>query len=206
MPKFSILNTQAQPVGEIDLADAVFAAEMKPYLHWEIVRNQLAGRRAGTHSVKTRANVSGTTKKALKQKGSGGARHGSTKAPIYVGGGVAHGPHPRNYSYTVPKKVRAAALRSALTTRASAGDLLVIDAFGFQKPQTKEASLMLNRLGANKALIVTADEHANLHLSVRNLKTSKYIRAEGVNVFDVLKYDKLILTVDAAKALETRLA
>ena len=206
MPKFSILNTQANAVGEIELSDAVFAAEIKPYLHWEIVRNQLSGRRAGTHSVKTRTTVSGTTKKALKQKGSGGARHGSKKAPIYVGGGVAHGPHPRNYSYTVPKKVRAAALRSALTTRASTGDLVVIDQFAFTAPKTKEALAILSRLGANKALVVTADEHANLHLSIRNMKTSKYIRAEGVNVFDVLKYDKLILTVDAAKALETRLA
>ena len=206
MPKFSILNTQAQPVGEIELADAVFAAEVKPYLHWEIVRNQLATRRAGTHSVKTRATVSGTTKKALKQKGSGGSRHGSTKAPIYVGGGVAHGPHPRNYAYTVPKKVRQAALRSAISTRAAGGDLLVIDQFNFAKPQTKEASAILGRLGAGKALIVTADEQANLHLSVRNLQFAKYIRAEGVNVYDVLKYDKLVLTVDAAKALETRLA
>lgn len=206
MPKFAILNTQAKPVGEIELADAVFAAEMKPHLHWEIVRNQLAGRRAGTHSVKTRMTVHGTTKKALKQKGSGGSRHGSKKAPIYRGGGVAHGPHPRNYSYTVPKKVRAAALRSAITTRASAGDLVVIDQFAFAAPKTKEALAILGRLGTAKALVVTADEQSNLHLSIRNLKTSKYIRAEGVNVFDVLKYDKLILTVDAAKALETRLA
>lgn len=206
MPKFSILNTQAQPVGEIELADAVFAAEVKPYLHWEIVRNQLASRRAGTHSVKTRATVSGTSKKALKQKGSGGARHGSTKAPIYVGGGVAHGPHPRNYAYTVPKKVRQAALRSALSTRAASGDLLVIDQFNFAQPKTKEAFAILGRLGAGKALIVTADEQKNLHLSVQNLQYAKYIRAEGVNVYDVLKYDKLVLTVDAAKALETRLA
>ena len=205
MPKFSILNTQAQPVGEIDLADAVFDAEIKPHLHWEIVRNQLAGRRAGTHSVKTRMTVSGTSKKALKQKGSGGARHGSTKAPIYVGGGIAHGPHPRNYSYSVPKKVRRAALCSALTTRASGGDLVVIDQFAFASPKTKEAMAILGRLGAGKALIVTADEQTNLHLSIRNLKNAKYIRAEGVNVFDVLKYDKLVLTVDAAKALETRL-
>lgn len=205
MPKVNVLNTQAQTVGELELADEVFAAEVKPHLHWEVVKNQLANRRAGTHSTKTRMNVHGTTKKAVRQKGSGGARHGSRKSPIYVGGGVAHGPHPRDYSYTVPKKVRRAALCSALSLRLQQGELVVLDDFSLSAPKTKEVVGTLSRLGANKALVVTASENGNLHLSIRNLQHAKYIRAEGVNVYDVLKYDRLVLTVDAAKALVARL-
>jgi large subunit ribosomal protein L4 len=206
MPSVSIVNTQAQTVGEIELSDVVFGAEIKPHLHWEVVKNQLANRRAGTHSTKTRANVHGTTKKLGRQKGGGGARHGSKKSPIFVGGGTAHGPHPRDYSYTVPKKVRRAALCSALSLRLKQGELVVVDQFAMSTPKTKEAVAILGRLGANKSLVVTATEQGALHLSIRNLPTHKYIRAEGVNVYDVLKYDKLVLTVDAAKALEERLA
>lgn len=205
MAKVNVLNADAQTVGEIDLNDDVFAVEVKPHLHWEVVRNQLANRRAGTHATKTRTTVSGTTKKALRQKGSGGARHGSKKAPIFVGGGIAHGPQPRDYSYTVPKQVRRAALCSALSTRAQSGDLLIVDKLPFDAPKTKRAAGILSKLGANKALVVTDVEEQNLHLSVRNLPKAKYIRAEGVNVFDVLKYDKLILTLDAVRALEARL-
>ena len=150
-------------------------------------------------------NVHGTTKKAVRQKGSGGARHGSRKSPIFVGGGVAHGPHPRDYSYTVPKKVRRAALCSALSLRLQQGELVVLDDFSMSAPKTKEVAGTLTRLGATKALVVTAGENGNLHLSIRNLQHAKYIRAEGVNVYDVLKYDRLVLTVDAAKALVERL-
>ena len=205
MPTMNVLNTQAQAIGEIELADAVFAAEIKPHLHWEVVKGQLANRRAGTHSVKTRTTVHGTTKKTYKQKGSGNARHGSRKSPIFVHGGIAHGPHPRDYSYTIPKKVRRAALCSALSLRFTNGELMVLDAFAMAAPKTKEAAAVLGRLGAPNALIVTRDEETSLHKSIRNLPTAKYIRAEGVNVYDVLKYDRLILTVDAAKALEVRL-
>jgi large subunit ribosomal protein L4 len=205
MPKVNVLNEQAQSVGEIELADDVFAATIKPHLHWEVVRNQLANRRAGTHSTKTRTTVSGTTKKAVRQKGTGGARHGSRKSPVYVGGGVAHGPHPRDYSYVVPKQVRRAALCSAISTRFSGGDMLVIEDPSFEKARTSRAAKALNALGAHKALVVTGVENENLHLSVRNLRSAKYIRAEGLNVFDVLKYDKLVLTVEGARALEVRL-
>jgi large subunit ribosomal protein L4 len=206
MPKVNIVNTQAQTVGEIELADEIFAAEIKPHLHWEVVRNQLANRRAGTHSVKTRATVNGSTRKAYKQKGTGNARHGSSKSPIYVGGGIAHGPHPRDYSYVVPKKVRRSALRSVLSLRLSTGDLIVVDSWAPAGPKTKEAAATLTRFGSQKALVVTAAEVESLHKSIRNLQQAKYIRAEGVNVYDVLKYDKLVLTVDAAKALEERLS
>jgi large subunit ribosomal protein L4 len=205
MPKVNVVNTQAQTVGEIELNDTVFAAEVKPHLHWEVVKNQMANRRAGTHSTKTRATVHGTTKKVYRQKGTGNARHGSRKSPVFVHGGIAHGPHPRDYSYTVPKKVRRAALRSAISLRLAQGELVVVDQFAMNAPKTKEVAGALARLNANKALIVTAAEQSALHLSIRNLQSAKYIRAEGVNVYDVLKYDKLVLTVDAAKALEQRL-
>jgi len=205
MPTVTIVNTQGQSIGELSLSDAVFGAEVKPHLHWEVVKGQLANRRQGTHSTKTRTTVHGTTKKTYRQKGSGNARHGSRKSPIFVHGGVAHGPHPRDYSYTIPKKVRRAALCSALSTRAANGELVVVDAFAFERPRTKEAAATLVRLGAPNALVVTRGEEANLHRSIRNLPTAKYIRAEGVNVYDVLKYDRLVLTVEGAKALEERL-
>lgn len=203
--KLSVLNEQAQPVGEIEVSDDIFGAEIKPYLHWEVVKNQLAGRRAGTHDTKTRAEVAYSSKKVYKQKGTGNARHGSRKSPLFRKGGVAHGPHPRNYSYNVPKKVRRAALCSALSTRASLGELVVVETFGFEKARTQQAVKMLQALNAPKALVVTSTEHVNLHLSIRNLPTAKYIRAEGVNVYDVLKYDRLVLSVDAVRALEARL-
>lgn len=205
MANFKLYNQSAQEVGEIELADAVFGAEVKPYLHWEIVKMQRANARAGTHSTKTRGEVKGSTKKIYRQKGTGNARHGARKAPIFVGGGRAHGPKPRDYSYTVPKKVKAAALRSAISTRASAGDMIVLDGLSFDAPKTKQGAAVLAGLGANSALVVVPTEDKNVHKSIRNLHTVKYIRAEGVNVYDVLKYEKLVLTADAARALELRL-
>ena len=205
MPTVPILNTNAQSVGELELDEAVFGAEIKPHLHWEVVKYQLAKRRQGTHATKTRSHVRGSTKKIYRQKGTGNARHGARKAPIFRGGGVAHGPHPRDYSYTVPKKVRRAALCSALSTRAKGGDVIVLDTWSPAAPKTREAAATLRRLGADKALFVDATENKNLHLSIRNLPSAKYIRVEGVNVYDVLKYDKLVLTVDAAQALSERL-
>lgn len=205
MPTVKIHNTNGEVVGELELSDAVFGAEVKPHLHWEIVKAQLAARRQGTHATKTRSHVSGTTKKVYRQKGTGNARHGSRKAPTFVGGGVSHGPQPRSYAYKVPKKVRRAALCSALSTRFANGELMVVDGFSFEAPKTRVAARTLAKLGASNSLVVSATEDAALHLSVRNLPTVKYIRAEGVNVYDVLKYDRLVLTVDSARALEARL-
>ncbi len=205
MPSVQIHNANGEVVGELQLSDAVFGAEIKPHLHWEVVRAQLAARRQGTHAVKTRSTVSGATKKVYRQKGTGNARHGSSKSPTFVGGGVAHGPKPRSYAFHVPKQVRRAALCSALSTRAHNGELIVVDTFGFSQPKTSVARRALDRLGAPNALVVAHEENKALHLSLRNLPTVKYIRAEGVNVFDVLKYDRLVLTVDSVRALEVRL-
>lgn len=205
MPSVTILNIHGETVGELELGEAIFFAEIKPHLHWEVVRNQRANRRQGTHSTKTRGEVHGTTAKAYRQKGTGNARHGSRKAPIYSGGGIAHGPKPRDYSYKVPKKVRRAALCSALSTRASAGHLVVLDRWDPAAPKTREAAAVLAKLKVDNALVVAATQNDNLDLSLRNLPHIKYIRAEGVNVYDVLKHDKLVLTVDAARVLEQRL-
>ncbi len=206
MPTVKIINTNGQEQGELELADAIFGAEVKPHLHWEVVKAQLANRRQGTHSTRNRSAVKGSGMKIYRQKGTGRARHGDRKAPIFKGGGVAHGPQPRSYQQRVPKKVRRAALCSALTTRTAGGNLIVLDQWTMNAPKTGAAAKVLERLGTSKVLVVTGTENTNVHLSLRNIPDAKYIRAEGVNVYDVLKYDHLILTVDGAKALEARLS
>jgi len=206
MPTVDVINLAGSKVGSLELSDAVFGAEVKEHLYWEVVRAQLASRRAGTHQTLTRTTVSGTTKKVYRQKGTGNARHGSQKAPIMKGGGVAFGPHPRDYSYEPPKKVRRAALRSALSGRLAEGKLVVLDGFDVSEPKTKAVAGKLGGLGIGSALIVEASENQNLHLSVRNLPKVKYIRAEGVNVYDILKHESLVLTVESARALDERLA
>ena len=205
MPTVTVINTKNDQVGELELSERVFFGPVQSHLHWEVVRNQLANRRRGTHSTKGRSEIHGSTRKVYRQKGTGGARHGSRKANIYRGGGVAHGPKPRDYSYTVPKKVRRAALRSALSCRTGGGDMLLLEKWEPAKPRTKEAAQVLESLGVSNALVVVESDVHNLDLSLRNLPNIKYIRAGGLNVFDVLKHDKLVLTVDAAKALEQRL-
>ncbi len=205
MANVKVRNTSGEEVGELELGEEVFFAEIRPHLHWEVVRNQLANRRQGTHATKTRGQVIGTGAKAYRQKGTGRARHGNRKSNLFRGGGTAHGPHPRDYSYKVPKKVSRAALCSALSARATAGDLVVLDQWSPERPKTRDAAAVLNKLGLKNALIVAATQDDNLDLSLRNVRDVKYIRVEGVNVFDVLKHDKLVLTVDAARALEQRL-
>ncbi len=205
MTNVKVRNTKGEEVGELELGEAVFYAEIKPHLHWEVVRNQLANRRQGTHATKTRSQVKGTGAKAYRQKGTGNARHGNRKSNLFRGGGTAHGPHPRDYSYKVPKKVSRAALCSALSTRVGGGDLVVLDNWSPAQAKTRDAAAVLGKLGLDSALVVAATQNDNLDLSLRNLPNIKYIRVEGVNVFDVLKHDKLVLTVDAARALEQRL-
>lgn len=206
MPTVKIVNIDGKEQGELELSEAVFGAEIKPHLHWEVVKAQLANRRQGTHATKTRSMVRGSGAKIYRQKGTGRARHGDKKAPQFKGGGVSHGPQPRKYTLRVPAKVRAAALRSALSTRTLSSSIIVLDKWDMTAPKTGAAASVLKRLGANKVLVVTDGENTNVHLSLRNLPEAKYIRAEGVNVFDVLKYDQLILTVEGAKALEKRLS
>lgn len=195
-----VVNLQNDKVGQVEVSDAVFGAEVKPHLHWEMVRYQMAKRRAGTHATKTRANVAGSTRKLYKQKGTGRARHGAETAPIFVGGGVAHGPHPRDYTMRTPRKVRRGALVSVLSELARDGRLTVVDAWQLEAPRTKDARGALETLGAGKTVVVDAG-NANLQKSIRNLATAKYLQVEGVNVYDLLKFERLVITREAISQL-----
>ena len=205
MATIDVFNMKREKVGSIDLADEVFGAEVKEHLFYEVVKAQLASRRQGTASAKERSAVSGSSKKLYKQKGTGRARHGSIRAPIYVGGGRAHPPTPRDWSYRPPQQVRAAALRSALSKFAKEGNLVVVDRFELAEIKTKGLLAALTTLQSKKkALIVDGQSNENLRLSVRNSALHQYLPPEGVNVYDLLRHDTLVLSKDAAKALELR--
>ena len=202
--QIDLMNIEGKKVGNIELADAVFGTPVKEHLLWEVVKAQRAARRAGTHATKTREFVRGGGKKPYKQKGTGSARQGSSRAPQFVGGGRVFGPHPRDYSYTVPKKVRRAALASALSLRASEKKLVVLDKLPFDAPKTKQLAGILKALGATGAVVVDGKENVHLSKSARNLPKSKYLAPEGLNVYDILDHETLILTEGAVRAIEAR--
>jgi len=202
--QIDVVNIEGKKVGNLELADAVFGAEVKDYLLWELVKAQRAAKRAGTHSTKTRANVRGGGKKPYKQKGTGNARQGSSRAPNHVGGGKVFGPHPRSYEYTVPKKVKRAALASALSLRAKEKKVVVVDKFELGAPKTKEMAAILKTLGLAKALVVDEKGNVNLFKSVRNLPKAKVIAPEGLNVFDILNHSDLVIAAGALKNVEKR--
>ena len=205
MAKIDVFNMKREKVGSIDLADEVFAGEVKEHLFYEVVKAQLASRRQGTASAKERSAVSGSTKKLYKQKGTGRARHGSIRAPIYVGGGQAHPPRPRDWSYRPPQKVRTGALMSALSKFAKEGRLLVVDRFELAEIKTKGLLAALTTLKADKKVIVVdTNDNEKLRASIKNCKAHQYLPPEGVNVYDLLRHDTLILSKDAAKKLEER--
>jgi large subunit ribosomal protein L4 len=202
--QIDIVNIEGKKVGQADLADAVFGAKVKDYLLWEMVKAQTAARRAGTHDTKTRSEVRGGGKKPYKQKGTGNARQGSTRAPNHVGGGKVFGPHPRDYSYTVPKKVKRAALVSALSLRAKEKKLVIVDALAFEAPKTKRMAGILKAIGAESAVIVDGKGNLNLSKSTRNLPKSKYLAPEGLNVYDILNHPSLVIAAGAVKDIEAR--
>ena len=202
--QIDIVNIEGQKVGSLEVADAVFGAEVKEHLLWEVVKAQRAARRAGTHSTKTRANVRGGGKKPFKQKGTGNARQGSNRAPNHVGGGKVFGPHPRDYSYTVPKKVRRAALACALSLRAQEKKLVVLDQLAFDAPKTKRLAGILKALGVPSAVVVDGKANLRLSMSARNLPDSKYLPPEGLNVYDILDHAGLVITADAVRQIEAR--
>ena len=205
MAKIDVFNMKREKVGTIDLSDEVFATEVKEQLFYEVVKAQLASRRAGTASAKERSAVSGSSKKIYKQKGTGRARHGSIRAPVFVGGGQAHPPRPRDWSYRPPRQVRIGALKSALSKFQKEGRLLVVDRFDLAEIKTKGLLEAFGRLKAEKRVMVVDDrENENLKLSIRNCSDHQFLPPEGVNVFDLLRHDTLILSKDAAKKLEER--
>ena len=206
MAKVDVFNLKREKVGELELADEVFAAEVKEHLFHEIVTAQLASRRAGTHAAKERSAVSGSSKKIYKQKGTGQARHGSIRAPLFVGGGRAHPPKPQDFSYRPPRRVRIGALRSALSLLVKEGRLIVVDSIELSEIKTKALAGVLSALQAGKKnLVVDARDNQNLKLSIRNMDNNLFLPPEGVNVYDLLRHDHLIVSKAAAKALEARL-
>ena len=205
MAKIDVYNLERQKVGEIELADAVFATDVKEQLLHEVVVAQLASRRAGTHAAKERSAVAGSKKKLYRQKGTGNARHGSIGAPIYVGGGRAHPPRPQDWSYRPPRRVRQGALCSALSLLLKEGRLTVVDEFQFADPKTKRFARILEALRAPRCTLVVDDgSNQNLKLSIRNLERSQFLPPEGVNVYDLLRHEHLLVSRTAAKALEAR--
>lgn len=197
--KIEVKNTSGKGVGSIDLDDAVFGAEIHEHLLWEAVKWQLAKRRAGTASTKRIGEVRGSAKKVWKQKGTGQARQGSRQAPHWVGGGSVFGPKPRSYEYQLPRKTKKAALRAALSLRASEQKLVVLDAFGTDG-KTKSVASALTAIGASKkTLIVDAKSNELLVRGAKNLATSQWLAPEGINVYDILRHDTLVLTKDAAE-------
>ena len=206
MAKFDVYDLEKKKVGELDLADAVFAGEVNEQLFYEVVKAKLASDRSGTHAVKNRSLVSGGGKKPWKQKHTGRARQGSTRASQFVGGGKAMGPVPHSYAYDVPKQVRRLALRSALALRAKEQKLLIVDKWEPAKPATQGAAAVLEKLGAPKALVVDGAANVALARSVRNLAGADFLAVEGLNVYDILKHDALVLTAATAKKLEASLS
>jgi large subunit ribosomal protein L4 len=206
MAKISVYNLEKQQVGDVELLDAVFGVEVNEALIYDVLKAQLASRRAGTAKVKVRAEVSGSTRKLYRQKGTGAARHGGIRASHYVGGGKAHGPQPRDYSYRPPRKMRQGALASALSLKLKQGQLLVVDTFELAEIKTKKLASILRALNAEKSLIVDAVGNEKLKASARNMTTTQFLPPEGVNLYDVLRHENLILTKDAVTQLQNRLA
>ena len=205
MAKLPVYNLRRESVGEIVLSDDVFGRDVNEDLLYEIVKAQLACRRGGNAKTKNRAEVTGTTKKIYKQKGTGGARHGDRNAPNFVGGGQVHGPTPRSYAYRPTRKMRVGALVSALSHKLKEGTLTIVESFDLEEIKTKKLAAVLSALKVEKgSLIVDATNNQKLRLSVANLEDHQVLPPEGVNTYDILRHPHLVLTKSAAQALEAR--
>jgi len=203
MPKVAVYNMLGAQVGEIELNDNVFGIEPNKAVMYDFIKMQLANKRQGTSSTKTRTEVRGGGKKPWRQKGTGRARAGSSRNPIWRGGGIAFGPKPRDYSYKLPQKVRRLALKSALSSKALDNKIVVVDEFSFDQPKTKAMVQALEALKVGKkTLLVTADGNVNVVKSARNIEGVKPMRADFINVYDILKYDTLLMTRDAVAMVE----
>jgi large subunit ribosomal protein L4 len=206
MPTVDIYNIEKEKVGELDLKEEIFGVEVKgPLLH-EVVTWQRACRRSGSASTKTRGEVRGGGHKPWHQKGTGRARTGSNRSPIWRGGGTTFGPRPRSYAYTLPKQVRRQALKMALSSKVANGQLVVLDAYPHTTPKTKEFVKVLEAFEINKALFITPEENPALELSARNIPGVQVMLPVGLNVYDILKYDYLVLFSPALDQIEARLA
>lgn len=207
MPKVEVVDLNNKKVGEVELADAVFSAPVNEALLYEAVRHYLAGKRAGTHKVKTRHEVAGSGKKLWKQKGTGRARMGSVRSPLWRHGGTVHGPVPRDYSYKLPRKMQLGALRSALSAKLRDGELRIVNQFAISEPKSKQMRKTLDGLDAKKTvLLVDVGENKNLSLSSRNLEGVKMVSNREVTVYDLLGHMQVLMSEAAARKLSEGLA
>jgi len=202
MPKVAVYNMAGQQVEELELDERLFAAPVRPDLMHEVVLMYLAGQRQGTHKVKNRSEVAGGGRKPWKQKGTGRARQGSIRSPQWKGGGVVFGPTPRSYKYRLNKKVRRLALYSALSSKVDTGKVVVLDTLTFPEAKTKHMVALLKQFELGKALIVDAVKHDDALLSTRNIQGVKYVDANGVNVYDLLRYEHVVFTKDAVQKVQ----
>jgi large subunit ribosomal protein L4 len=200
-----VYNMEGEKVSEVDLNDDIFNVAVKPHVLHEVVVMQLACRRAGTSSTKGRSEVRGGGQKPYRQKGTGRARAGSRRSPLWRGGGVVFGPTPRDFGYRVPKKVRRSALKMALSSKLQEKALTVVDRLHLEVAKTKRFAQILAALNTEEVLIVTAGKDENVELSARNLPYAKVLRSEGLNVYDVLKYKNIILVEPAIGKIQERL-
>jgi len=201
MPKVDVFDTEKKKVGELELDDAVFGVEVKPHLLHELVRSHLASCRAGTHYAKERAAVRGSTRKLFRQKGTGRARRGARRAPGLRGSGRTKGPVTRDHSFRPPRKVRQAAMRSALSLFQKEGRLVVLDQFQLAEPKTKRVVEVLERFEAQRSVICDQATNASLRRASRNLPTVTFLSPEGLNVYELLKADRLLVTRECVSAL-----
>ncbi|MGO4369589.1 50S ribosomal protein L4 [Paenibacillus sp. MCAF20] len=207
MPTVKVLNVSGASVGELELAENVFGITPNATVMHSAVVLQQAAERQGTHKSKGRSEVRGGGRKPWKQKGTGRARQGSIRSPQWVGGGTVFGPTPRTYGFKLPRKVRRLAIKSALSSKVIANEIIVLDQLTFAAPKTKEFANILNNLKVDrKALVVTANYEDNVALSARNIPGVKFVAADGINVRDVLVYDKLIITKEAVEKVQEVLA
>ena len=202
MAKVSVLNMEGKQVDEIELNDAVFGVEVKENLVHQAVLSQLANNRQGTQKAKTRSEVSGGGRKPWRQKGTGHARQGSTRAPQWTGGGVVFAPVPRDYSFKMNKKEKRAALKSVLTDRVNENKFIVVDDIKFEAPKTKDFVKMMNNLNLSKALVVLKDNDVNAVMSAKNIPTVKTALTNTINVYDILKYDVVVIDKAAVATIE----
>ena len=202
MLKTDVLDITGKKVSDIELNEAVFGVEVNEVVVHQVLVNYLANQRQGTQSTKTRAEVRGGGIKPWRQKGTGRARQGSIRAPQWIKGGIALGPKPRDYRYKLPKKVRALAIKSVLTTKLAENKLVVVDKMELEAIKTKEMVKVLNNLKAEKALVVLNEKNLNVQASTRNIEKAKAITVNTINIYDLLRFETLVLDVESVKRLE----
>jgi large subunit ribosomal protein L4 len=203
VPKVALYDMSGAQIGELELNDSVFGIEPNQAVMYDFVKMQLANKRVGTSSTKTRAEVRGGGKKPWRQKGTGRARVGSSRNPVWTGGGIAFGPKPRDYSYRLPRKARRLAMKSALSSKVLENNIIVVDQLSFDEPRTKQMVATLQALNSGKkTLVVTADGDPNVSKSARNIHGVKPLRVDFINVYDLLNYDTLLITRDAVAKVE----